>query len=451
MPKNIEDIIVPDRRRSIRDIPMPEGRRRSDPRAADPVRTTPVKKTTTTKKLTEIAEEGGTSSLPPVRTTIPRRRRGSRKKFWTITLVTLALIAFGVLSMFNGATLSYVPKSTVLAFENETYTAHKAGTGGLFYSVVKLSREKGMVAPAGAEQQVSRKASGTIVVYNTSGEAQRLIENTRFESPTGKIYRIQTAITVPAQKTVSGNAQPGSVEATIYADQGGEAYNSAPTDFTIPGLKGTPRFSAVYGRSKGTISGGFVGQEKVVKPEDLSRTKQELQTALKEELYREAEAEVPEDFVLFRTLSTFDFEDMPQTAGDSGSINVNQRGHLYGVMFKRSDLANFLAKEKAGVTPAEKVDITSFESLNVSFASTPPADLLPLNEISFKISGTGQLVWITDEVAVRADLAGRHKKDVPGILNNYPTIASASVTVRPFWKTSLPDEPEKIKITSQAQ
>lgn len=438
MPKNIEDMIVPDRRRSIRDIPIPEGRRKADKAAAP-------KKVSTTKlvELDEVLEE---EALPPVRTQIPRRRRGSKKKILFAALAILLVITFGALSILDGATMAYTPKSATLAFEGDTYTAQKSGTGGLFYSVVKLSREKGMVAPAGSEEQVSRKASGVIVVYNDSAESQRLVENTRFESPSGKIYRIQSPITVPARRTVSGGTQPGTVEATVYADQAGEEYNSAPTDFTVPGLKGTPRFSTVYGRSKTPIAGGFIGREKVVKPEDLTRAKNDLQAALREELYREAEAEVPEDFILFRSLSTFSFEDMPQSTANGGNITINLRGHLYGVMFKRSDLSSFLAQKKLSIPAQDRVNVTSFEPLNISFASTPPADLLPLNEIGFKISGSTTLVWVTDEVSLRADLAGRHKNDVPGILSNYPTVASANVTVRPFWKSSLPDEPEKIKI-----
>jgi len=187
--------------------------------------------------------------------------------------------------------------------------------------------------------------------------------------------------------------------------------------------------------------------EKVVKAEDLSRTKTELETALREELYREAEAEVPEDFILFRTLSTFDFEDLPQAPGSGGSAVVSMRGHLYGVMFKKSDFAGFLAEKKLGTAPAEIIEIPDYSALEIAFASVPPADLLASNDVSFKIKGNAQAVWVTDEVSLRADLAGHHKRDVPGVLNNYPTIASASVTVRPFWKSSVPAEAEKIKIT----
>ncbi len=425
MPKKIEDIIVPDKRRSIRDIPIPSNRRKETSSLQRKIQDT-----------REIADESE-SALPPVRPPIPRHKRGTRKKIFLASAAAIIILVFGALSLFNGATLSYIPKSAALVFEGDIYSAHKSGTNGLFYSVVKLSREKGMTAPAAGEANVSRKASGVIVVYNDSAESQRLVINTRFESPAGKIYRIDKPITVPAK---------GSVETTIYADEPGEAYNGAPTDFTVPGLKGTPRFESVYARSKTPIAGGFIGKEKVVKPEDLSTTKTKLQTALKEELYTEAEAEVPEDFILFRSLSTFAFEDMPQTTGSGSSVTLNVRGHLYGVMFKKSDLANFLAVKKLGIAPVEPVAIPDYSALNIIFASAAPTDFLSSSDITFKITGTTQVVWLTDEVALKADLAGKHKREVQGVLNNYPTIASANITVRPFWKNSIPDKPEKIKI-----
>ncbi len=441
MPKNFDDIIVPDRRRSIRDIPIPEGRRRSDKVA--PVQ----KKVAPTRRVEEVVEEvEAEETLPPIRNHIPKHRRKSRKKLWLGALAVILIGVFAVLSMFNGATLSYVPKSAALSFAGETYTAHKAGSSGLFYSVVKLSREKGMAAPAGTEQDVSRKASGVVIVYNDGPEAQRLIENTRFETPAGKIYRIHTAINVPAKRTVNGSSQPGTVEVTVYADQPGAEYNSALTDFTVPGLKGTPKFNTVYGRSKTPLTGGLIGKEKVVKPEDLTKTKSELQAALTEELYTEAEAEVPEEFILYRTLSAFSFEDMPQTAGVNGSATVNLRGHLYGIMFKKSDLSSFLAQKKLGIPASDEVDVPNLGTLNITFATLPPSDLLTLNEFNFKVNGDVEVLWLTDEVALKADLAGRHKNDVPGILNNYPTVASASVAVRPFWKSSIPADPAKIKI-----
>ncbi|MBX4181506.1 hypothetical protein KW807_01415 [Candidatus Parcubacteria bacterium] len=435
MPKKVEDMIAPERRRSIRNIPIPEGRRKNDRLYAELV----PKKASSARAT--IGEDLPPPS-PPRKVPPPFRRRGSRKKMWLGVGATFIILAFAGLSFFSGATLSYVPKSAALSFSNDIYSAEKTGTGGLLYSVVKLSRDKSLSAPAGGEVEVSRKASGTIVVYNdASAEAQKLIATTRFESPAGKVYRIKDAITVPG-KTASG---PGSVEATVYADEPGDSYNTGLTDFTLPGLEGTPRFKTIYARSKTPMAGGFVGMEKSVKAEDLTQAKNSLEQGLKDDLWKEAEAEVPGDFILFPSLSTFSFEDLPQSVSADG-VNVNMRGELHAVMFKKSDLSGFLARKKITLSPNDLVDIPSYDALTISFSGNPPADLLTASEINFKLSGATKVLWLTDEVALKADLAGKSKKEVPVILKNYSTISSANVSVRPFWKTSLPTDAQKIII-----
>ncbi|MEK7227272.1 MAG: hypothetical protein AAB641_00025 [Patescibacteria group bacterium] len=444
MPRNIDDIIVPERRKSIRDIPIPAGRRKSDNLTRPTAHKRELPKQV---PVTVSPEELADAARPRHNPDFPRSRRGSRRKVWLAGMFGALILIFAILSLFDGATLAYVPKSAALTFNNETYTARKSGTSGLFYSVVKLSREKGLEAPAAEETNVERKASGVIAVYNdASAEPQRLIENTRFESGAGKIYRIKSAITIPGKSTVSGATTPGSIEVTVYADEPGDSYNAGLSDFTVPGLKGTPRYSTIYARSKTPMTGGFVGKEKQVLSEDLARTKTELQTALQDELWREVQAEVPGDFILFPSLLSFTFEDLPQTGASGNSVTVNSKGNLYGIMFKRSDLANYLANKKLGLPEGELLEIPGLDSLDVSFAGTPPPDLLSLNEVNFKIAGNAILLWLTDEVALKADIIGRSKRDITAILKNYPTVASASVTVRPFWNSSLPDENDKIFI-----
>jgi hypothetical protein len=66
--------------------------------------------------------------------------------------------------------------------------------------------------------------------------------------------------------------------------------------------------------------------------------------------------------------------------------------------------------------------------------------------ISFKVTGESRAIWQIDEVALKADLVGRHKKDIPSILNNYPNILSATTTIRPFWKSSFPSNGKNIDL-----
>lgn len=435
MPKNIEDIIVPERKRSIRNIPIPEGRRKNDRNTAP-----------------FAPNEYYPSAIPRENIDIPREPKrfsgNSRKSVWIAAGVALLMLIFAVLSVFNGATLAYTPKSAALSFENEIYTAKKSGEGELLYSVVKLSGDKGLEVPASGEETVNRKASGTIVVYNDATTLpQRLVENTRFETPDGLVYRVPNAIVIPGKKTVSGKTQPGSVEIVVQADAPGEKYNIGLTDFTLPGLKGSARFTTIYARSKTAMSGGFVGLEKAVTNEDRARAKTELESALRDELISAAKAQAPEDFILFPSLSSVAFEDLPQTdSTNKNSVKLNLRANLFGVMFKRSDLSNHLTLKKITQTAGESIDIPALDSLSLSFADTAPSDLLLSEEIKLSVTGTATAVWRTDEVALKSDLIGKRKKDMPSILKNYPTIVLATANIRPFWKNSFPSDSARITI-----
>lgn len=439
MAKQIDDMIVPEKRKSIRDIPIPESRRASEARFTPQFAAKEY-------NLPPLARE---NVPPPKETTLkPPPRPSGRKGLWTlIILIVLGVGTFSVLSMLGGSTLAYVPKSANVSFDNETFSAQKSGSGALLFSVVKLSKEKGAEAPATGEEQVSRRASGTIVVYNTGAEPQRLRETTRFETPDGKVYRTPTAIVVPARRTVNGQVQPGSIEATVQADAAGDSHNIDLSDFTLPGLAGTPQFSSVYARSKTPMTGGFVGVERAVSESDKARVRGSLEAALRDELLSEARTQMPEEFVLFPSLSHVSFEELPQTASasTSGAI-INLRGYLHAATFKKADLSTHISAGKITLLSGESVDLVPLDSLQLDFSGFEAENLPLADEIRFSVSGAATAVWRTDEVALQTDLLGKHKKDVASILNNYPSIVSATATVRPFWKNSFPQDGGKITI-----
>jgi hypothetical protein len=445
MPRKVEDIVVPEKRKSIRNIPIPSRERMFSTSEA---RRKEEKSAPLNLKKSVEREEPTEGGVPPVlplkRFEMPPRPGASRKKLFFTSSVGLLIVLFATLSIFSGATLSYTPRSAALAYDSEVFTARKTGEVGLLYSVVKLSEERSASIPASGEQEIERKASGTIVVYNNaSTESQRLIENTRFESPDGKVYRIRDGITIPGR---SGST-PGSLEVTVYADEPGEDFNISLVDFTVPGLKGTSRYETIYARSKTPMTGGFVGVEKVVSEADLAKAENELKTLLSQELYAEAQAEVPKDFILFPPLSSIVFEEITQVGSNTtNTANINLKANLYGVMFKKSGFARELSKNKATVSPEERVELKSYDSLEVAFVDTAPAALLSASEVSFEVSGLTELLWLTDEAALKSDLAGRSKGDISVILSSYPTIANASATVRPFWKSAFPNEAGKISI-----
>lgn len=404
-------MIVPERKRSIRDIPIPESRRKAH-----------------------------NYFPPPPTERLPWEDKPHRKKSpWIIAGVTLIVLISILLSVFNGATLAYVPKSTALSFNNQVYTAKKSGEGGLLFSVIKLSSDKGKEVPASGEQAVEKKAGGTIVVYNDSSKAQRFRSTTRFKTPDGKVYQVPEDIIVPAKKVVKGASEPGSLEVKVYSEFPGEEFNIGLTDFILPGLANSSLSKLIYARSKTEMTGGLKGVEKVVSDKDQTASRQELEAILKNDLLTEARAQVPPDFILLPSLALTTFEDLPQTTSDKeDTAMINLRGHFYGVMFKKSDLSTSLAKGKIALLPQEEVDVNNLEALTFGFGGKAQTDLLSANEIRFSVTGETTAIWQTDEVALKADLVDRDKDDIYAILKNYPTIVSATTTIRPFWKSSFP-------------
>jgi hypothetical protein len=419
MPKNIEDII-PAGRRSIRNIPLPvrkEKVKEAPSREEEPVA---IHKAT----RAEYAE----SPLP---------RRSSRRNLFIGTGAAIVAIAFLVLALQSGATLAYIPKVAKLAFANDAYTAHQTPSEGqLPFSVIKLSGEKSVNAPATGEENATEKASGRVVIYNEQSASQQLIKTTRLETSDGKIYRIQEDVTVPAK---------GNVEVTAVADQAGPTYNIPLSDFTIPGLKGTPKYELVYARSKTPMSGGFSGVRKKVSETDLTNARKSLEGSLRTELLSQARAQMPSDFILFPELASVTYEILPIEGAGENNAKVTVRGNLNAAIFKKGELAQYLAMQKLGADNiGGEVAIDDFSAMNITTGSQE--EIGRSGTLRVLVVGQAEVRYMTDEVALASDLVGVPKKEVNTVLKRYPSIESASAIIRPFWKSSFPNDVQEIKI-----
>lgn len=430
MPKNIEDII-PSGRRSIRNIPIPK--RREVPKVVE----SPAEEETPRLRIVDEPEDVERPEMPK------RVKRGSRRGFaWAGGAVALVIVGFLIYAASAGATLSYKPKTADLTFNKDSYTAYQdASSGHLAYSVVKLSGDKSTSVPATGDESVSVKASGTVVIYNQQSVSQPLVKTTRLETSDGKIYRIQNDVTIPAK---------GSIEVVAVADQAGADYNIPLSDFTIPGFKGKPQFETVYARSKTTMTGGFVGTRKKVSDADLTTAKATLESELKSDLLSEARAQMPLDYVLFPDLSSISYSIIPDTSTGGTTATVKEHADLNAAIFKRSDLAQYLTVSKLGASNVgSAVEIPDYSKLNLAFVGGIAPDLTKADSIQIIVVGTAQARFITDERALAADLAGVRKADLDSILKRYPSIDTASVRFRPFWRSAFPTEPSKIKIERQ--
>ncbi|HEY4486892.1 MAG TPA: hypothetical protein VJB70_04140 [Candidatus Paceibacterota bacterium] len=386
--------------------------------------------------------------MPP----LPKPEGKKRSYMIWIAAVLAAIILFVAFStFFESATLKITPEQKVLELDG-TFVAERSGAASVLPFEVMLSHdsETRQVEPS-VTTEVERKASGRIIIYNDfSTASQRLIKNTRFETPEGLVFRIRESVVVPGQTVAQGQKIPGSIEATIFADEAGDKYNSELTDFTVPGFKGTPRYDKFYARSKTEISGGFSGVQKIVPEEDLVKIRSELRESVSRRLLEKAHTEKPNDFVLFDNAVFIEFEEPSLNIGDdedSDTVPVTETGTLFGIIFEKKLLNDAIGRSLVPSLGAEEhVTVQNLEDLAFTFKDKETTNPSNSTNLSFFLRGTPRVVWVFDEETLRGDLVGKPKSELKTLLSGFPSINKAEVVLRPVWKRTFPKDVKNIKV-----
>lgn len=428
MSKNSFQDIVPPQKRTIRDI-----------------------KNSYIGKLKSIKKQDGDFDYDSAYDNNIRKPRFSRFALWFVAVVVVVALAFAFSFLFSGAKVIITPKQSKTIVDGRFKAAINADAEELPYEIMTIEKTDSMKIKATGKEEIEEKASGKIVIYNNfNSSSQRLIKNTRFETPEGLIYRIDKSVVVPGQKMEGGEKVPGSIEATVYADEAGEKFNISPKDFTVPGFKGSPRFDKFYARSKTPMEGGFIGEKLTADIDDIEQAKTEIHAELQKQLLNEAFSQKPDEFYLFEDAVFVEFESEPSIESN-GEIEVVEKATLYGVLFNKEKFASYIAKNTLAVFEDEPVEIADIASLTIAVSNKDEARPWEEEEFGFTVNGNARIVRTFDEEKLKSDLSGRAKAALPTILSGYPSIEQAKVVLMPFWKRSFPDKTNRIKIEKVIQ
>lgn len=382
---------------------------------------------------------------------MPSQKPRSHFFVWVLAILTLVGAVFAVLNRFSSATIELVPLTQSVHLENEL-TAIKEDAGeGLAFKFLSLSEEKTEEVDATVEKTIQMKASGKITIYNAySSSSQRLIKNTRLESPDHKIFRINDSVVVPGAK-MSGTKvlEPGSVEAVVYADAPGKEYNIGLTDFTIPGFKGDPRYSKFTARSNADspLSGGFSGTVKVPTDEAVTLAQTNLKEELKKTAVEKARAQVPDSVSFFPGSMIVKFEEVPQDLSADAPASVTMRATVSVFFFDTEIITQKIAHTALKDYKGEPITLTNISALTFTFLD--PVDnvvLADLTQVRFRIDGEALFVGRIDQAKIITEVAGKNKSDFPGIITAQSNIKRANAVVRPMWKGTFPVDTTKISV-----
>lgn len=421
----ISDIKVSDRH-SVRRIPLPEKRGRNEGTGNDE----PLLYEDDRYQTVEIEDSSW-----------------SKVALWLAVSSCIAVLLIVLSWTFTGATVIVTPKRTTITLSDD-FGAERVG-GSLSFTAAPFQKIGEEAVPALAKKRVSERTSGTIVVYNNfSDKPQRLIKNTRFESPQGRIYRIDRSIVVPGQKKSGTELTPGNVEAVVFADSPGESFNSPPTDFTVPGFKNDPgRYAGFYARSKTALTGGFEGTIPVPTEAAEKVAREKMRLKITEELLAEATQTAPKDSVFLKGAYRVVTESLPsQERGESEAV-VREKITLTAFYLPRAELTRAIAQKKLPQYDGKPVSIETLESLIVTLKSAGSAD----EKITFSVAGEARVVSLFDETALAEALRGKPKNGVAPVLSSFPAIEKVDVTLRPFWRRSFPEKAGKIKIETRVE
>jgi hypothetical protein len=373
------------------------------------------------------------------------RKRQSTGTLAFIGVLLLLIIGGGLLTfVFNRATITIVPKHVDLTDFSKpiTFVATNATNtpDAVLFTVATTSISKSKTLTPSETKSITAKASGKIVIYNNySSDSVRLIKNTRFESSAGKIYRINQSVTVPGK---SGNT-PGNISVTVYADSVGADYNTAPTDFTIPGFKGSPQYTTVYGRSDGAITGGASGNASLVSLSDINAAKDELALELAQEVKDKlSQQKVPGSVGLYSAIDiTYDDNESALLAGTTSTYQVTATGYL---MFANGDQLAHVAAEATRDYKDQPVRLDYTDQLTYARKDT---DRIATNQsMVILVQGAPRVVFLTDTAALKSLVAGKKRAEFTSLMKSINSIEGAEISFSPLWLSTFPDDTSKISV-----
>ncbi len=309
-----------------------------------------------------------------------------------------------------------------------------------------VSREKTAYFNATGRKFLEAKAHGKILVFNAhSSASQALVQNTRFLSKEGLLFRLARSITVPGAAVEGGRIVPRSIEAEVVADQIGEEYNIGPTTFTIPGFRGSPKFNGFYGESRSPMTGGAKGEVTVATKDDIEKAKAEIFKTLSDEIDKDFSAKLPVGLKLVDEVKEIKVTEQavsvqPDTRADNFSVTLKMA--ISAFLFAENDLKALireLAVQKLGgdkeIVPASEAII--YKKVQPDFSK----GILKL-DIGAKETVRTKL----DIGALKRDLAGKSQGELESFLSTMPGLENSLVKLWPFWTKAVPKNPDKIEI-----
>ncbi|KKU40259.1 MAG: hypothetical protein UX55_C0011G0038 [Candidatus Azambacteria bacterium GW2011_GWE2_46_45] len=364
----------------------------------------------------------------------------------------MAVISASLYYILPVAKIVIVPKkdkisseSVVIIDKNIPQISGDRIPGQIVQMEESLSRE----FSASGKTSVAQKAKGIITVYNAFGpNPQTLVATTRFLSETGKLFRLDKTVTVPGAKVVDGKITPSSIDVQVTAGEPGEDFSIGPSDFTIPGFQGTPKYAAFYGKSGAAMAGGSSGAAQIVTKDDIAKAKEEIRKELENRIREELLGKIPSGLKFIEDAVEQKVNEMTANveAGESAEkFEIKGKITLKALLFKESDIdiwidQNVSSQIQAGYAPTSGTRAVTYGKPELNLAQGTM-------KLPFKIEQ--EIAGKIEVEAFKERISGKDENQIRQIIMQEPGIETASVTFWPFWVSKAPASSNRIQVLIQ--
>lgn len=397
------------------------------------------------------------SSKRPIVKRSARKNKEGRPLWIPVSIgAGVILVVVGIYLFFKlpKAEVSVWPKIDVLSFQ-ENITAKESAdivdldTGVIpakYFEATKSSSQDFLATGNASDEG---KASGIITIYNKYDPVTPLTlkSGTHFLSDSGKLFVASQRIVIPAGKKNGGKVTPGSVKVTIQAVEGGENYNIAPANFSVPGLKGTAFYYSIYAESIDPMEGGYSTKIKKITSDDL----QEAEDALTEQVITDAVSElrgqIPEEYVILDDAISFEVTDSSTTAKAgtvADSFTYQATVKTIAVAFKKSDLDKLAKDYIISQMPDNSTLLEPSFNIDYSVETVDVSGGKIILDAGFS-SGVYQTI---DKNSLSLLFSGKSSDQIKEIVkeNLLDNVDKTDVRLWPFWVTRAPESQKAINL-----
>jgi len=391
-----------------------------------------------------------------------RKKKEGRSIWWPISIgAAVVLLIIGVYLFFKlpKATIVIWPKVDILGFK-QTITADKtADLVDIAKAVIpaqyfEASKTISQDFPATGNATNEGYAAGNITIYNKFDPPAPFTfkAGTRFVSDSGKLFISSQKVVIPAAKKVGSKITPGSVQIKVQAVEGGSDYNIAPSNFSIPGLKGTAYYYSIYAVSTSAMTGGYSGKVKKVTDDDIQGAKEVLTKKTTDDAIANLKAQISSDYILLNN-AVLSKVTSASTQTKSGTVvenfNYNVAVTASALAFKKSDLDKYVRSYIISQMPEGKTLLDSNLKIDYSASTVDVSGGKAVLNLDFS-SGVYKNI---DKNSLSLSMLGENADQMRVTIANSleDQVSNTKISFWPFWVTSAPNSQKAVNIELEFQ